>query len=211
MKDNISPEERLLRLIKGQKKGPQTAVGASGIKPVSPEGLSAQSLSGRAAAGNFAGTKRRFFSGENILKAVLFAGCLYLVFAFVYPMFGFGKITASRTNPVDLLELEKKAQTGFKPFDFYLDGIKGRQIFSEKYGQSSLGATGTVMGSELLKDINLMGIISGDTPQAIIEDKKAQKTFYVSEGEFIGQFQVEDIQDGKVTLTYQGQRFDLYL
>jgi len=211
MKDNISPEERLLKLIKGQKKGPQTASGVTGIKPIHPGGSSTQDTSGPAAGGNFSGIKRPFFSGENILKAVLLAGCLYLVFTLVYPLFGFGKIAASRTDPVDLSELEKKAQSGFRPFDFYLDGIKGRQIFSERSGQSASGAAAGGMESELIKDINLLGIISGDNPQAIIEDKKSQKTFYVSRGEFVGQFQVEEIQDGKVTLTYQGQRFDLYL
>ncbi|MCM8789708.1 MAG: hypothetical protein NC916_01615, partial [Candidatus Omnitrophica bacterium] len=64
---------------------------------------------------------------------------------------------------------------------------------------------------EATKDLKLLGIIFGDNPQAIIEDAKNQKTYYLNREQSIGDFIVEDIRDGKVILDYQGQKFELYL
>lgn len=65
------------------------------------------------------------------------------------------------------------------------------------------------MGS--IQDLSLMGIISGDNPQAAIQDKKTQKVYYVSKGESVADFLIEDIQDGKIILGYKGQRYELRL
>ena len=64
---------------------------------------------------------------------------------------------------------------------------------------------------DLLKDITLVGIITGANPQAVIEDKKSLKNYYVTKGQFIGQMQVEDIQEGKIIINYKGQKYELYL
>jgi type II secretory pathway component PulC len=66
-----------------------------------------------------------------------------------------------------------------------------------------------MVGTELMKEINLLGVISGANPQAVIEDKKSGKTYYVTEGQMIGDFQVEEIGYGKIILNYNGQKFEL--
>jgi type II secretory pathway component PulC len=98
-----------------------------------------------------------------------------------------------------------------KPYEFYLEGIKSKQIFSSASRPEETARPASAASADLIKGINLVGIISGDRPQAIIEDKIMQKTYYVAKGQFVGAFQVEDIQEGKVILSYRGERFELYL
>ncbi|MCX5712178.1 MAG: hypothetical protein NTY47_03770 [Candidatus Omnitrophica bacterium] len=110
---------------------------------------------------------------------------------------------AQKTNPVD-----ESSKQPIEPFDQYKQSISGRNIF----GQTSSDSPATAaIDSNLIKDISLVGILAGDNPQAIIEDKKTQKTFYVIKGQYFGEFQLEDIQEGKVILNYHGQRYELYL
>ncbi len=66
-----------------------------------------------------------------------------------------------------------------------------------------------VSKSEMLQDLNLLGVITGDDNQAIIEDKKTKRTFFLYKGDNFREFKVDDIKEGSVTLDYQGERIDL--
>ena len=56
-----------------------------------------------------------------------------------------------------------------------------------------------------------MGIVPGDEPQAIIEDKKSGQTFFLKEGEKILNMEIEKISTGKVLLNYDGETITLSL
>jgi len=144
-----------------------------------------------------------------ILAAFVFSG-LYLLISLSYLVFGLNRAVLPKIESGKAEQLKSSgAQIVKKPLDYYLEGTKARSLFiSEAAGQ---GQAPGVLNAELVKDINLMGIISGDNPQVIIEDKKNQKTYYVNKGQYFGDFLVEDIQAGKVVLNYKGQRFELYL
>ncbi len=62
---------------------------------------------------------------------------------------------------------------------------------------------------ELVKDLNLLGVVTGDDNQAIIEDKKASNTFMVYEGDEFKGFTVHDIKEGVVILDYKGKKIKL--
>ena len=62
---------------------------------------------------------------------------------------------------------------------------------------------------ELVKDLSLLGIVTGDDNQAIIEDKKANNTFMVYEGDEFKGFTVHDIKEGFVILDYKGEKIKL--
>ena len=68
-----------------------------------------------------------------------------------------------------------------------------------------------VSNTDLVKQLNLVGIIAGENPQAVIEDKNTQKTYYLNKGQFLGEIQLEDILEGKIIINHKGQRFELYL
>jgi type II secretory pathway component PulC len=65
--------------------------------------------------------------------------------------------------------------------------------------------------AEIISQYNLSGIVSGDNPKAIIEDKKSQKSYFLREGESAGDLTVEKIGAGKVSLDYKGEKFELVL
>lgn len=207
MKDNVTPEEKLLRLIRKDKK----AIDA-------PNKNIPKSNPGRKTVINFSATAliRRlpfFLTPKKITLAAFLAACLYLTANLIYPFWGFkknnmpqiteGKNISPTPEPSEPIEEPK-------PFEFYLGGIKGRDIFVNAGGEAAAKPQSGV-NMDLTKDISLVGIISGDDPQAVIEDKKSQKTYYLSKGQFIGEMQIEDIQEGKIIIKYRGDRFELYL
>ncbi|MDD5595436.1 MAG: type II secretion system protein N [Candidatus Omnitrophica bacterium] len=201
MKDNISPEEKLLKLIKGDKKLPVE-------KKDSPLQPALKITAKKNDPGPIGKNLAHFLIGK--IKPLLIIGSLiYLVAAFVYPWVGLKKINlpviSEKMKQTPQAETKKES----KPFEFYLKGMQGRQIFGTFSGKEEGQAAQVAAEADSIKDINLMGVILGDNPQAIIEDKKTQKTVYVSRGQFIGQFQVEEIKEGKVILNYKGQRYEL--
>ena len=200
MRDNISPEEKLLRLIRGEKKNP------AGGTPA-PEAAKA--------------AKRPVFEfklpdfmfhldARRAILIILVLSCIYLVFAFIYPFVFLRTVKLPEVAKNSLVSLEVIPKTEQKPLEEYLQGLGDKQVFGSG---GSIGVIGPASGlsAELIKDINLVGIIAGENPQAIIEDKKAQKTYYLNKGQFIGEFQLEDIQEGKIILNFNGQRFELHL
>lgn len=202
MKDNISPEEKLLKLIKGEKKP------KSPEKPISP----ALELKPATKSHIFSLTHKYLTAPQinKLMLTLIVMSFIYLLASFIYPWIGLSKIKLPDISKEKIEEPSLKLKEESKPYEFYLQGIGGRRIFGSPTASEVSAASGAA-NVELNKDINLVGIISGVNPQAIIEDKKSQKTYYVSKGQFIGEFRVEDIQEGKVILNYNGQRYELYL
>ncbi|MDO8489650.1 MAG: hypothetical protein Q7S42_06055, partial [Candidatus Omnitrophota bacterium] len=195
MKDNISPEEKLLRLIRGQKKSCISVLAEGNPNALAPVQMQ----------GGFIHQKgvfkfEKYFSqfNANTLILIGFAvSSLYLLSAFIRPSFITKKAIFLQERPVDKITESKEVikQNEIKPYDFYTQGIKSKQIFGVSSARLTQESTVTV-GANLIKDINLLGVISGARPQAIIEDKKSEKTYYVTNGQMIGEFQVEGIGDG---------------
>ncbi len=214
MKNNLSPEEKLLNLIKGHKTSTPSSLhprdtskdkkifsGTTGAKP-----------NVKYSAKSFINTYLTFPYIKRLMLVLIGICFIYLVIAFIYPWFGLKEIKLPEV-PDDKpkiaesgLELEKKT----KPYEFYLQGLGQRQIFSANFVQEGTAAS-SVVDTDLIKHINLVGIISGDNPQAVIEDKKANKTYYLNKGQFIDELQIEDIKEGHIILNYKGQRYELYL
>lgn len=203
MRDNILPEEKLLRLIRGQKQQ----------IPVDKKSVTATSDSRPAIKYSIRALIIKYSSFKYLQKTIwvtFAASCIYLIISFIYPWVALKKIKLPEVTPEKINETTTGPGIEVKPYEFYLEGLKNRQIFGSVSTQETTKPA-SVVNVDLVKDINLVGIISGEPIQAVIEDKKTQKTYYVTKGQFIGEFQVEDIQEGKIILNYQGQRFELYL
>lgn len=194
MTDKVTPEERLLRLIRGQKK--------EGT-PLKKERIPLKEF-------YLSLIKRHIsiLSAKKLIKFSFILACAYLIFTLAYPLFAFRKVAVSKTTgPV---EDEDAALPEVKPYEFYLKGIKEKQIFGSASASSEAKPSGSI-DVDITRNINLVGIISGDNPQAIIEDKKSQKTYYVTKGQFISDIRVDDIQEGKIIVNYRGRRYELFL
>lgn len=66
-----------------------------------------------------------------------------------------------------------------------------------------------VSKEEIVGNLNLLGIITGDNNQAIIEDKSLKKTFFLYKGDSLGELKVYDIKDSIVILDYKGEKIEL--
>jgi len=68
-----------------------------------------------------------------------------------------------------------------------------------------------VSEEELVKDLTLLGIITGDSNQAIIEDKETNKTIFLYKGDSFKEFTVYDIGESCIVLDYKGKKIELNL
>lgn len=209
MKDSLSPEEKLLRLIRGTHKHPARPPLPSG----STGGNSADSIRVASGSGKLPAPFNRFFSfanARNIITLLFIVSALYLIFTFIQPLITSPADEDGAVAPEALTEPVNEPTSNVKPFQSYIEAMGSRQIFSlAESSQRSKPSAG--VNVDILKDINLVGVISGDPSQAIIEDKKQQKTYYLSKDQYIGEIRIEDIQEGKVILEHKGQRYELHL
>jgi type II secretory pathway component PulC len=205
--EDLSPEEKLLRLIRDKKKQPapaekakETPADRGSVKP--SVNLPVDSL-----------TTQKILPWLDALKAlqiIFLISCIFLVYAFVYPFLFFRNIKITPVTTEKKTDARVQNPTESKPFEYYLQAINDKKIFGNVNTAEIQNPT-VAANPDILSQINLVGIISGANPQAVIEDKKNQKTFYVSKGQYIGQFRVSDIQEGKVILEYNGQQYEIYL
>jgi len=210
MKPNNLPEEKLLRLIRGQRDSY-----AGDNKMLSAGAGERGKPSFEDASRKFSLENLSFYNIRWILAAFFSLACVYLIAVFVYPVITEQEAKLPQPEPDKQTTRDTDINIDQKPYDFYLKGVSGRQVFK---GSSVTGGNQVtnqplngVNAADAAKDISLIGIIQKDNPQVIIEDKKTQKTYYVTKGQFAGEFQVESIEAEKVIINYRGQRFELYL
>jgi len=145
-----------------------------------------------------------------IILIIFVTSCVYLAITLFYPR----RVLKESPPPNAFREkkpaAKKELPAQAKSLELYLGDISSRRIFDPQE-QIKTESPQEAFNAGLSKDISLIGIISGDNPQAVIEDKKTQKTFYLNKGQFIGEFQVEDIQEGKIILNHNSQKYELYL
>ncbi|MFA5118164.1 MAG: hypothetical protein WC695_04850 [Candidatus Omnitrophota bacterium] len=211
MADNISPEEKLLRLIRNEPKRQlppekQSVLQTGRVNPV-------QEPVSRAKKEKLTANLRKKILSLNPSRIVLicfFISLAYFTGSFVYPVLIPSRIKIPDIQQQNIKQEPVIDQSSIKPLEFYRMGIANQEMFHSQPAQET-AASASAVNHDILNDINLIGVIAGDNPQAVIEDKKTGKTFYVSKGQLIGDLQVEDILDGKIILNLKGQKFELYL
>lgn len=207
MSDNITPEEKLLRLIRGEKKvkpKPSTPLQIKEEKDLVSSKVEIKRSFSWLARINKASLKKAIF-------AALIISCTYLFINLLYPFLAPKKLNISKIGREQAKETEADQIYGSKPLDYYLSVGKNRQLFVSAGVGESAEQPASIAGPDLMKNLTLVGIAAGDNPQAIIEDKKLLKTYYVSKGQMIDQFKVENILEGKIILSHGGQVYELSL
>ncbi len=213
MAENISPEEKLLRLIRNEPKQQmppekQSVLQTGRVNPAQEP--VAQTKEDKAKIKLL--DRILSLNPIKIVLACFFTALVYFTGSIIYPL-----LMPPQVNIPDIQQDIHKGpvieQTPIKPLEFYQTGIAQQEMFhSQPAAPAQETAVSAVAGNhDILKDINLIGIIAGNDPQAIIEDKKTEKTYYVSKGQLIGDLLVEEILDGKIILNLKGQKFELYL
>lgn len=107
------------------------------------------------------------------------------------------------------------APPAVKAFAEYEEVLRKRDIFNLPGSKPADGAAAPAAGPaavptvDLQSSYRLVGILLDHDPRAVVEDLKSQETLFLSRGQQLGEITVEDIQQGKVILTYNGQRYEL--
>lgn len=201
--EHVSPEERLLRLIRQNKTvAPQAA--AAGKRGPAAESVA---LSGFSGEGFFAVI-------DKFLIFVSIGLCVYIAFEFFF--FKRDVKMAMQNLPAGNergISEEIKAASP-KPYSFYAQQIEQRDIFESPLYQNPNKSDNTpaVFSSmpELTKNLKLVGIILQEGgSEAVIEDLESQQTFFLKKGDNLKSAVVDDIQKSKVILLFNNQKVEL--
>lgn len=231
----LSPEERLLRIIKRQAKTakagqnkPSQSQSASHAERKSQMDGPADSLDkeenvshkGRHPFGKLSFSKDTLskLAALQRLNGWLFIFWSLLVIAIISVSLRMAAITepAKRYAKGTFLKKDSgldKEKFQVLPFSHYAEIISKRNLFkvpAESQAQDK-NMPIKIGPYELLKSYSLAGVVSGENPQAIIEDTASKKTYFLNKGQYLGDFKIDDIKEGKVILELRGQRFELSL
>ena len=215
MPPETSPEERLLRLIRGES-GKKDQPGPA--RPASRPGVAAgESVPSELDFGVHShkpgGLPRRQWSWVNRLLILAFLCAA----GFAFYEIVIKKPELDRVIPVvrdpSLAEEERVQDPGPNPvrLDAILRDFSGRDFFQAPIAEE--GGVAVPDKAVLLKDLVaplvLMGVVDGNPPQAIIQDQESEQTYFLYEGDKLGQLRVQKVRSGLVTLGYQGEETDL--
>ena len=221
VKKDISPEEKLLSLIKGKNKK-DTIV----TTPQAPKEASVQTVMSKADERLDGMLKSELFKNKlfapstlknvnRYLVVILGVTILYfvmdLIFARPYKNVQslISKANAPQAQNEKKSPVEPKNITVVKDYSSYSRSVPGKTVFGQSQGgpvtPEDVGST------DISEQVGLVGIIAGDNPQAILEDKKAQKTYYLNKGQSFNGYVVEEISENKVVLDCEGKKISLFL
>ena len=97
-----------------------------------------------------------------------------------------------------------------RPFLHYLEMVQRRNIFSPiALKQEEKPEVGKEQLQEMASDLGLVGISLDGEAMAMIENTKENKTYFLKKGDKIGNFKIEDIQENKVILNFEGKKIEL--
>lgn len=212
MRKDTTPEEKLLKLIK-KKKEPAESPKPEDAKPASQ---GPARLDGVLKSEIF---KNKIFEPsalKNINKylvIILGIGAVYFLadLIFVRPYRNIEKIISgdALTEPGKEKVPGSAEAVAVKGYDSYSSAVSNKNIFSPYSG--GLGGDNVAVSGDISEKLGLVGVITGDSPQAIIEDKKSQKTYYLNKGQSFDGYIVEEISEGKVILNSGGNKISLFL
>jgi len=200
MTDNQLPEERLLKLIRGEK------------KPVPKPTLVDKPLPKPAVPVIKPKPKKHHLRLKHLLIFIIIIMLLAISGQLFYYYLDSRMLVPKR----GLLPNADLVITGsavkIEDFSNYNNVFSSRNIFkSVTTGGEAPGAEPKISRAEILEKISLLGIISGARPQAIIEDKTSNQSYFLSEGDGFGVLKVEKVETNKVLINYDGEKIELSL
>ncbi len=231
MNEELSPEEKLLNLIKGQSK-----ISADSERRNSPSLPSAKEtpdtskikkplfniLEKRKKLGTVLRRRRFAFKkpGFKFIHKALLTFCLLLLSYLIFTQI-IDRLKSPDAIPVPKVvrkqENKEKLLSTSRPYTYYSQEIGKRDIFKpyEKAKPkifSGLPKPQKVTLQEQAANFTLIGIIlDQQKSQAVIVDNNKKKTYFLNTGQSIGEIKVEKILKGKVILSYEGEQLDLRL
>ena len=221
----ISPEEKLLRLIRGERKPKNKALplpekekavpheGDSGAAAVAPRRKIAPPVQFKGGGDYVKAINITLITVLVIIAAVLLIDIISFNLKRPAYVSEIARETGGRPQPQTQPATPAQANTS-PPVAENPDNsglLASKDLFKTSPVQGAPAARVPQASYDKLKDFTLMGIIAGDKPQAILEDGKNKKTYFLYKGDSVDNIKVEDIQEDKVILTINGEQLELTL
>ena len=225
---SVTPEKQLLKLIEEQKGKNPAAVQAHALKRRGMSLVSPGAWLGRFSFSedwfrrkieNFQGQP---FDIKSVNRTLLLCACVFTLYFLTSTTTAL--IQLNRPPDLEVPASGNGASVNLmervflkKAVSYYLEKIGERDIFQMGAAQKVTGADGIqtqmkVTSARILdvaENLKLVGISWSSDPDAIIEDTKETKTFFVKTGQKIGDVKVQAIFKDKVILSYQGEETEL--
>lgn len=221
----LTPEKQLLNLIENPKAKNASSPGLSGMKQHSLSLLSPGAWLGRISFSRerfkkwLKDLKRRQLDIKALNKAL--SVCVAALALYFAGNLAIG-IVNTKKLPVFKFEFSGREsadvfQEGLflKAASYYPEKVRQRDIFQlgpkktddTKEETVQVGPSGEIL--EAIQHLKLVGISWSNDPDAMVEDTKALKTFFVKRGQMIGDVRVQAIFKDKVVLSYRGEETEL--
>ena len=142
-----------------------------------------------------------------------------------YFAFGLSDSISGLKEPVNITlggkQIQKseaaKVESFLKPESFYLEKIGARNIFKmgkiEKEDMIEAAVVDVTPSAsaavEATQHLRLVGISWSNNPDAMVEDTRALRTFFVKKGQMVGEVKVKDILRDRIVLVYEGDEVEL--
>ncbi len=226
--ESATPEQQLLKLIEGQKpdaEGKKRAPGKPKGRGFSPGSLvklpstifAALSFWKRRAKKRSFAVRAPFGIGE-VNKALVALTALL----FFYVLFDAAASARNLQRPPNFAPMKemkaapaKEAVAPLAETSYYMQKVSSRDIFKEGRKeaapvQAAPAAPDMAETSEVVQNLALVGISWSSNPDAIIEDKSKQRTYFVKRGQDVGNgVKVEAIFKDHVVVTFEDREYEL--
>jgi hypothetical protein len=218
---SLTPEKQLLKIIETSK-GNSLGMHAQSSRRHSMSWLNLGAWLGRISflKGSF-GKWSQDFSLEQldvkvtnrILGSLVTLLSLYFMANLFVSLINLNKLPRLESNtPAAKIETVFPESSGLKKAaSYYLDKVRERDIFTmgAKKTEKPVDNTPSSKSLELAASLKLVGISWSSDPDAMIEDTKATKTYFVKRGEMVGDARVQAIFKDKVVLSLDKEEFEL--
>lgn len=151
---------------------------------------------------------------NRLLAVIIVISIFYLMNTFYFSIASLMKMPGLKFTAQERAKL-----TGFKEVlalkqtaAYYIDKVRGRDIFkigAKKVVTETAQVLPPPIIVEATQHLKLVGISWSNDPDAMIEDARALRTFFVKRGQMIGQVKIEAIFKDKVILSYGGEEVEL--
>ncbi|MFH1282894.1 MAG: hypothetical protein ABII27_04440 [bacterium] len=215
MANKPSPEEKLLNLIRGKnsKKVIFSHIGSISISLLNTlKSKFAPVLNKIKSASNRFSLKlknRLLFYVNRLLTAIV---CILLIIMAlnIFSTPQNIRLLKNIENEESVKSAKNTVQTvESKPFPYYLSRISGRKLFKIYKAKPEIKKIEKKENPVLLELTNglfLSGIISdGSRLQAVITDQKRNQTYFLYDGDYIGEIKIENILQNEVVVSYRGE------
>jgi len=158
---------------------------------------------------------KQVISINRILSVIISLLLIYTAYIWIRPRTS-EKMLIPSLRVVSLENIDKEQQINLnnqnsKSSSLYSSMAKKRNLFKQLTVNPVILQDAGIDIKQLVKDLNLVGIVLDEGSQAIIENRKTKSVHYVNEGSAIGELKVNRISGSSVTLSYGLETMDLFL